>query len=165
VPSLYGTFESIACSSILNCQYWSLKWRIKPRRQCIYEQKRLKTPQTCTASCKQTTEYNKFGQNMLQNVLYFNRQHFQWFSPHTPPSSDTQGWFRSLHQPLGQLPVVEFPSMYHSMNTIISLVASSFSDEQDDQWKQSLQESGYLIGPHAITLRIDFRWQIQSFSS
>jgi len=26
-------------------------------------------------------------------------------------------------------------------------------------------ESGYLIGPHAITLRIDFRWQIQSFSS
>jgi len=22
-----------------------------------------------------------------------------------------------------------------------------------------------LIGPHAITLRIDFRWQIQSFSS
>ena len=26
------------------------------------------------------------------------------------PSSDTQGLFRSLHQPLGQL--VEFPSMY-----------------------------------------------------
>ena len=64
-------------------------------------------------------------------------------------------------------------------------------DAEDDQWKRSLQiasikfqhiwhfimgaailvviensltyESGYLIGPHAITLRIDFRWQIQSF--
>jgi len=78
-------------------------------------------------------------------------------------SSDTQGWFRSLHQPLGQL--VEFPSMYSWLNTIISLVSSLFSDEQDDQWKRSLQESGYLIGPQAITLRIDFQWQIQSFSS
>jgi len=62
-------------------------------------------------------------------------------------------------------------------------------DAEDDQWKWSLQiasiklhfimgaailvvienpltyESGYLIRPHAITLRIDFRWQIQSFSS
>jgi len=78
-------------------------------------------------------------------------------------SSDTQGRFRSLHRPLGQL--VEFPSMYHWMNTIISLVASSFSDEQDDQWKQFTYESGYLIGPHIITLRIDFGQQIQSFSS
>jgi len=34
------------------------------------------------------------------------------------------GWFRSLHQPLGQL--VELPSMYRWMNTIISLVSSSF---------------------------------------
>jgi len=79
------------------------------------------------------------------------------------PSLDTQGWFRSLHQPLGQL--AEFPSLYRWMNIIILLVSSSFSGEQDDQWKRSLQESGYLIGPHAIMLRIDFRWQIQSFSS
>ena len=27
------------------------------------------------------------------------------------------------------------------------------------------QESGYLIGSYAITLRIEFRWQVRSFSS
>jgi len=42
-------------------------------------------------------------------------------------SSDTQGWFRSLHRPLGQL--VEFPSINLWTNTIITLVSSSFSDE------------------------------------
>ena len=67
------------------------------------------------------------------------------------PSSDTQGWFRSLHRPLGQL--VEFPSIYRWTNTITSLVSSSFSDEQDDQWKQFTYDSGYLIGPHTITYR------------
>ena len=67
---------------------------------------------------------------------------------HCMSSSDTQGWFRSLHQPLGRL--VEIRSMYCWMNTIILLVSSLFSNEQDDQWKQTLQESGYLIGPHAL---------------
>jgi len=69
-------------------------------------------------------------------------------------SSDTQGWFRSLHRPLGQL--VEFSSIDRWTNTIISLVASSFLDEQDDQRKQFKYESGYLIGPHTITLNINF---------
>jgi len=78
-------------------------------------------------------------------------------------SSYTQGRFRSLHRPLGQL--VEFLSIYCWMNTIISLVSSSFSNEQDDQWKQFTYECGYLIGPHTITLCIDFWQQNQSFSS
>ena len=107
--------------------------------------------------------YDKLSTNIQRQLGQYERN----------PSSDTQGWFRSLHQALGQL--VEFPIMFRWMNitvtfplkqhTIISLVSSSFSDEQNDQWKRSLQESGYLIGPHAITLRIVFRWKIQSFSS
>ena len=54
---------------------------------------------------------------------------------------------------------------YPGVIPLILLVSSSFSDEQNDQWKQFTYDSGYLIGPHAITLRIDFQQQIQSISS
>jgi len=72
------------------------------------------------------------------SLLHIYAQLYNLGSNICVPSSDTQGLFRSLHQPLGQL--VEFPSMYRWMNAIISLVSSLFSDEQDYQWKRSLQE-------------------------
>jgi len=116
----------------------------------------------CIPQCPLRSYYmylNKHSIDMLVDIA--SNLILLFCGTHNPlSSSDTQGRFRSLHQPLGKL--VEFSSMYRWINTIISLVSSPFSDEQ---WKRSLQESGYLIGPHAITLCIDFREQIQSFSS
>ena len=66
------------------------------------------------------------GRSLLHVV--FNKKQFMTLSvipkelrvAQVQSPSNTQGWFCSLHQPLGQL--VEFPSMYRWMNTIISLV-------------------------------------------
>ena len=54
------------------------------------------------------------------------------------------------------LPLNEY---YHFISFILIF------NKQYDQWKQFTYESGYLIGPHTIKLRIDFGQQIQSFSS
>jgi len=70
------------------------------------------------------------------------------------PDAEDDQWKPSL-----QIASIKLPRLQHIWHFIMGAAILVVIENS------LTYESGYLIRPHAITLRIDFRWQIQSFSS